>query len=228
MNHLEIETLLNDYADNALPPVRRAAVERHLVECPSCREELEWQQSLRREARDLPLGIAPSRDLWPEIAARIDRHKSVEVDFRDRPTTSSSRWTTRGWLAAAAVLLIVLSSGVTALLLRSGDPPLAIAPPSTRPAEPVITALAAFRPAEAEYLRTADELTAMLEAQRDVLAPETVATIEENLRIIDQAITEARTALLADPQNRELSDMLSGVYRRKVELLQSAVLLSQS
>ena len=152
----------------------------------------------------------------------------VEVDFRDQSTTGGSRWTRRGWLAAAAVLLIVLSSGVTALLLRSGASPLAIGSPPAQPAEPVVTALAAFRPAEAEYLRTADDLTAMLEAQRDVLAPETIATIEENLRIIDQAIAEARTALLADPHNRELSEMLSGVYRRKVELLRSAVLLSQS
>jgi anti-sigma factor RsiW len=38
MNCHELETLLCDYVDGTLPPERKAAVERHLAECPSCTE----------------------------------------------------------------------------------------------------------------------------------------------------------------------------------------------
>jgi hypothetical protein len=130
------------------------------------------------------------------------------------------RWSA---LAAAAVVLVVLSSGATAYLLRAR----AAAPVAAAPAAAPRTnsALVAFRPAEMEYLSTVEALQAELAARRDELSPETVAVIEANLRIIDQAIAEARAALEADPRNPDLPLHLSGVYRTKVELLQSALLL---
>jgi anti-sigma factor RsiW len=87
------------------------------------------------------------------------------------------------------------------------------------------TALAAFRPAEREYQAAVDDLARVLETRRSSLAPETVATLEHNLAIIDAAIAESRAALVNDPNSRELTDMLSSTYDAKVQLLRRAVQL---
>ena len=86
-----------------------------------------------------------------------------------------------------------------------------------------MTALAAFRPAEREYQRAVDDLARVLETRRASLAPETVATLEHNLAIIDAAIAESRAALENDPNSRELTRMLSSTYDAKVQLLRRAV-----
>lgn len=88
-----------------------------------------------------------------------------------------------------------------------------------------MTALAAFRPAEREYQRAVDELAQALETRRDDLAPETVATLERNLAIIDAAIAESRQALERDPNSQELTRMLSATYDAKVRLLRNTVQL---
>jgi hypothetical protein len=91
-------------------------------------------------------------------------------------------------------------------------------PPAT--ARPV-GALAAFRQSEGTVETLKDEY----ERRRSSLSPETVATIEKNLEIVDHAIAEARAALAKDPSNPDLPLLLSGVYRQKAELLQDAVAL---
>ena len=154
----------------------------------------------------------------------------VEVDFGAARRVRGSRWRGRGVLAAAAVVLVVASSALTATLMRRGGGEVGggvavVQPTQIRAHPPVGTAFAAFEPAEAEYERTLGELRTAVAAGGGVLAPETMATLEANLRIIDQAIAESRAALAADPNNRDLVLMLSGVYGRKVDLLQTAVLL---
>ena len=81
---------------------------------------------------------------------------------------------------------------------------------------------AGFRRAESEYLRTIAELRATLQSQRGVLRPETIAAVEHNLSVVDSAIEEARTALLSDPSNATLLDLLTASYERKVDLLRRA------
>jgi hypothetical protein len=81
---------------------------------------------------------------------------------------------------------------------------------------------ASFRRAEGEYLRTIDELRSTLQVQRAVLKPETVATVEHSLSVVDLAIEEARQALLNDPSNQTLLDLLTASYERKLDLLRRA------
>ncbi|MFL5538840.1 MAG: hypothetical protein ACJ8J0_07585, partial [Longimicrobiaceae bacterium] len=96
-------------------------------------------------------------------------------------------------------------------------------PAAPRAGNAQMTALAAFRPAEREYQRAVDDLARVLETRRASLAPETVATLERNLAIIDAAIAESRAALVNDPNSRELTRMLSSTYDAKVQLLRRAV-----
>lgn len=98
-----------------------------------------------------------------------------------------------------------------------------VSAPSGRAGNGRTTALAAFRPAEQEYQRAVDELVQALETRRADLAPETVATLERNLAIIDAAIAESRQALERDPDSRELTRMLSRTYDAKVQMLRNAV-----
>ncbi len=228
MRHIDVRDRLDDYFDGALPAPEREAVADHLEACAECRGELEGMAALQAETRALPRGIAPPRDLWPGVAARLGgrgaaepagaaEKVAIEVDFRRAVGMR------RALLAAAAVALVALSSGATALLMSRGGGAAPLAVTSGPSGVRSNSALAAFRPTEVEYLGTVERLEAELEARRGALAPQTVAVIEENLRIIDRAIAEARTALEEDPANADLPLLLSGVYRRKVELLQSAI-----
>ena len=78
---------------------------------------------------------------------------------------------------------------------------------------------------EAEYVSQTETLSELLERQRDQLAPETIATLERNLAIIDAAIADSRAALAADPSNPELETLLRAGYEQKVALLERAAQL---
>lgn len=227
MRHERYSELLDDLIDGRLTGRDAARMAEHLGGCEDCRGELEAIASMRAAARELPREIAPSRDLWEGIAGRIAASERpadvVHISAGRAALERRSRWIP---LAAAAVLLVVLSSGITVALLRApGAGPLtgigdAVAPaPAAGRSE---TALAAFRPTQAEYERVIESLRAQLNSRRGSLAPETARVIEDNLRIIDRAIAEAHAALEADPSSTELPLHLSDIYGRKVELLRSA------
>jgi len=58
------------------------------------------------------------------------------------------------------------------------------------------------------------------------LDPKTLRIIARNLRVIDRAIEEARTAVAADPNNTWLQSHLAATMKRKADLLRSATLLA--
>lgn len=231
LEHRHIRERLDHFLDGELPDPERITVQEHLGRCDECLAEVEALRGIRAGALALPREIAPARDLWPGIAARIQSGVPAEppanvirADFgAARRYRGSTVWVIR---IAAALALVVISSSVTAWLLR-GPVPVATLP--QRVVQPqTTTSLAAFAPMEAEYRSAVETLSIELAARRQQLSPETIATVEENLRIIDQAIAEARAALRANPANAEIPLLLSGVYRQKVELLQNAVQLSVS
>lgn len=229
--HPELFERLNDWADEALPEAERDALEQHLAECAPCRAEAAALAALKAEAAALPRELAPPRDLWAGIAERIEGSRVIDLnEARQTSPARAAAWRRWGhWplLAAAAVTLVVASSAVTTALLRQqGDAPVATLPPVQVAPQPVPgTVLAAFRPAEAQYRESIEVLRATLEAGRGRLTPETVATLERNLALIDQAIAESRAALQRDPNSRALLELLNGAYAQKVEVLQQAVQL---
>ena len=52
-----------------------------------------------------------------------------------------------------------------------------------------------------------------------------MATVKENLEIIDQAIDDSRQALRTDPQSQLAQENLFDAFRRKVALLQDTIAL---
>jgi hypothetical protein len=245
MTHEQAWERLDDFAGGELADAEHGAVQAHLRGCAECRAEVDSLRALLDGARFLPREIAPPRDLWAGIAARLEPRAPALVetprapDETPRPEETADPqvipfrrklpWQPPRWLmaAAAAVVLMIGSSLATLLVVgrgaQGGAPdrldPVAAVPPSER----ATTALVAFAPAEQGYQAAIDDLAAVLETRRGELAPETVATLERNLAIIDQAIAESRAALVKDPNSRELTQMLSAVYDTKVRMLQQAV-----
>jgi len=80
--------------------------------------------------------------------------------------------------------------------------------------------------ADAQYDAAVADLEKALKADRDRLDASTIAIVEHNLQIIDQAINQARDALVADPANTYLSSHLVEARRRKLDLLRRATALA--
>jgi|SRR5688572_2005425 anti-sigma factor RsiW len=206
---------LSELADAALPAGEAAAIERHLTGCATCRGELARLRALLGRTATLPSSIDPPSGAWEALRDKL-RPQS-------RPVARSSRPWVREWglRAAAAVLLVAGSSTVTVLVLRSRTAQQVAAVAQSPVATPVAVP-AAVRAVERSYVGVVDELTSTLRAERGALAPETIATLERTLRVIDDAIAEARAALAADPSNAALLDILSANYEQKVQLLRRA------
>lgn len=116
---------LEDLLEGVLPEAERVGLRAHAAECARCGALLADIEGIVTNAATLPL-LEPSRDLWPEIAARIDANVVPMSDARFGRAASSASprrtYTTRQ-LAAAAVALITVSSGATWLLAhRTASP----------------------------------------------------------------------------------------------------------
>lgn len=243
-----MEERLNDYVDEALSATERQEVERHLESCAGCRGELQSLRAVVEATAALPRSPRPPRDLWPDIrdSLRVGRivvrpgeadQERDSIGFLEsaRPRRDATQpWRAYWWpwgagLAAAAALLVITTAAVTMWLVGSGaqrpgtgvpETPVAVAP---GPA----TALASLRSAEGEYARATDRLLEVLEARREDLAPETLALVEENLRVIDEAIGNVWAALESDPGRARSGHLLTSLYSRKIALLQQAVRLPE-
>ena len=216
---------INDLVDRRLPAREARETEQHLERCEACRATYDGLQDVLAAAASAPRAIVPPEDLWPALRREIDRRKEIPLPFVERvaPWTREGRWQARARLAVAAVLLMALSAGATAVYMRADREGLVATRPSADDTRAVPALLpAAVVAAEAGYLRTAESLQAALAARRDSLSPATIATVEHSLRIIDDAIAEARAALLADPASVPLAELLSAHYERKLDLLRRA------
>jgi len=58
-----------------------------------------------------------------------------------------------------------------------------------------------------------------------VFDPKTAATLQKNLAVIDQAISESRAALRAEPANEPAQESLLESFKAKMGLLQDTVAL---
>ena len=198
---LHMEALLNEYVDGTLTARERATVEAHLVDCAGCQAAIVELRALVTAAAALPKSIAPKRNLWTTIDARIVQRATWNVH--------RLRWRA---LAAAAVLVIAL--GMYRFL-----------PPSTAHYRPAGQGWAAV---QADFDRATSELGLILTAERERLRPETIALLERNLAVIDAAIAESRAALARDTASAELRRFYVAAARQKVELLRWAARLAAS
>jgi anti-sigma factor RsiW len=210
---------LSERLDGSLSPEEAGLLDAHLVTCADCRAVLADLERVVMQARALP-AIAPDEDLWPGIAARVAsfaRAEEAPRAVRRRPV-SFGPGITMSWpqLMAAGFALVVLSGGGALYFARGHRATQAALPPNSS------TELAAASHIDPQYAAEVQDLQKVLDERRSQLDPETVKTIEANLKIIDLATNQARQALAADPANPYLKDYLSNQMKRKVELLKQA------
>ena len=107
---------LASYLEGELLEPTRLALEAHAASCAECGSLLADLDAIRHEAAALPT-LEPSRDLWTDIAARIDA-PVVALDDARRTRAAASR---RAWLrpSIAAAALVLVTAGVTHYFTRA-------------------------------------------------------------------------------------------------------------
>lgn len=221
-----IDELLPAWIEDDLGPASREAVSTHLGECLRCAAIVRDITAIRRDAAQLP-ELAPSRDLWNGIAARIES-PVIQLDTR-RPALPQRRtWQ----VAAAAVVLMAATSAVTWTIATNGmglgAPTVAAAPDEklTVAEEPVASLVSAepFAP-EVVYSREINDLRAILAERSNELDSATVAAVTKSLAAIDAAIAEARAAIARDAASPFLHDQLNRALQKKLGVLRTVALL---
>ena len=202
----------------------------HRALCAECTALWAELDQISAQAARLPL-LQPSRDLWQGIEARIGATGQLIGGAADSPRGLHpffSRQTVR--LAIAASLLVTVSSGVTwRLATRGGSSTAAAVPADLASGVDRETAeelhLASFQSSVQSMDDEIKALEAIVADRRSSLDPRTISILEENLQVIDRAISESRAALVADPASRFLSEQFTRAYSSKLTLLRDAATL---
>ncbi len=188
-------------------------------------------RALLARVGELPRTIEPPAEAW----AGIQRGIVAPVTAARQPASPRrplAFWQQPVFLAAAAALLVVGSSALTVKFTGSGAAdvrrPVAVGPAAERPRSGGPATLAEFTVIENDYIRMASQLSEAVQSDESPLAPETIAKLNESLRVIDMAILEARRALAGDPANKEIVDLLSGSYEQKLDLLRRTAEMARS
>lgn len=237
---------LNDFVDEVLSEVEASPLRRHLEGCMECRAEILALRRLRSEALALPRGITPGRDLWAGIRSGIEADRfarPLELPLRNtQPEVHPLRQYWRSLVSAAAAL-VVLTTSVTMVLLRPTAPegqsevllprvslPMASGAVQTTGLQGGASmpggGVTRLQAATESYERAAADLLAAFTERKSQLRPTTVATVEQNLRVVDEALRRAHAALAADPANPDLNSAMTSTWQRKVDLLDKAVRLT--
>jgi hypothetical protein len=271
---------LADFLERDVPESARAEMEAHALSCGDCGPLLADLRRLRIDAANLP-ELAPSRDLWDGISARIET-PVVELSGRNEGTTSVRRrlFSREVWLGLAAAGLVGITATVTHEVTKRSIAPATQTVAASRPSadtSPTATlyspaaASASSAPSSAVASNSADamaarnftrdsmkfaprppvkvgapsarlasnakpsaeetydneiaKLRAVLRSRRGDLDSTTVAVVDKNLKIIDDAISQCRLALQKDPASRYLMQSLNDALDSKVQLLRTAATL---
>jgi hypothetical protein len=116
----------------------------------------------------------------------------------------------------------MVTSGAVYYTVGREAPPPAPVMVQQPPIAPGPTGLPVSARAGAAFDLAVGELEQVLAQGRSRLEPKTLKIIEDNLRVIDRAIAEARAAIAADPANGYLSGQVAANMHRKLEILRSA------
>jgi hypothetical protein len=243
------------YLEGDLTPAEQATADEHLVECAQCRELVAELRAISAEAGALPMLTPSRElwsGIEARIAAPVTQLTSAPSMVR---RTQRPAWryaiAAAALIAASAgtTYLVTARRGGTAAPVVSiaqrptvtrDDSARTVAPATTATTTPTRVAPAPVPPTNATLAsshsrrelsaaRVYDSEITMLDSlvhtRRSSLDPKTVAVIEHNLKIINQAITESRAALAKDPHSPLLSNQLDNVLGSKVELLRTVAFL---
>jgi hypothetical protein len=202
-------------ADGTLAAARIEIARAHTAGCRECASDVARLTALMTRIRAPYSTVGRVDDLWPDIRARIDRSKVVPLNATIAGAAAGRRvGTLRRLIAVGAVAAALI---VMAITMRQRD--------HNGHSTAVAVDTASFinvADSSHAYEEEARALMNELEMRRSMLRPQTASSIDGDLRTIDDAITETRQALVADPNNPALRRLLASSYKQKVELLKRA------
>jgi len=203
------DVTLNEYADGTLPASQQRVVDAHVSTCGSCRDVVDSVRQLRTAVRQLP-PLSPPRHVWTRIERALRASGA---------TRTSTRWQ---WLAVAAALAVAVLGGMKLSDLRRASSP---APTQAVSGDaPTAQSIAAeLQQAEQHYQNAIAGLERIANSERGSLDPQVASTLEKNLAVVDQAISESRAALKAQPSSEPAQASLLESFRAKIDLLQDTV-----
>jgi anti-sigma factor RsiW len=211
--------VLVDLVDGRLEPAEQRDVERHLEACADCRALVTDLRSIRAAAFMLDRREPPAQ-VW----ARLQSTVAAEPLPRARVLLLPTKQNWPVWLGAAAVLMLATIIGLLPLWNRNAASTTQPVAATAAPEEPTVDSVTAeFEAAEKHYQKAIDDLQTIASKDNGELDPQVAAVLQKNLTVIDQAITESRAALKAQPSSTNAQEGLFDALRSKVALLQETV-----
>lgn len=216
--------VLVDLVDGRLDPAQQRDVERHLEACANCRALVTDLRSIRAAAFMLDRR-EPGAALWAKLQGAIAAEPAPRgrlLAFRGGfGGNGRANWPV--WLGAAAALMLATVIGLLPLMNRNAAQDAAGNGDDAAPEVTVESVAAEFEAAEKHYQKAIDDLQTIANKDTGELDPEVAAVLQKNLTVIDQAISESRVALRAQPSSTNAQDGLFDALRTKVALLQQTV-----
>lgn len=244
MTCAEVEAHLQDLLEGDTDEPTRDRIAVHQLECAACTALIGDLRDIPAQAATLP-DLAPSRDLWAGIESRIGTEvvpfpgagakagiaSSVAVVPGEVSTATSTiarapRRLPASWkvLMAASTLVAATATITWTISTRRPGTQLATAPDTgfalamqgTRNVR-----LTSGPTLDQTYDREIAAIRTIVNTRLPELDSTTVATLQKNLAIIDQAIAACKTALAESPSSAFLLDQLTNAYASKLRVLRS-------
>lgn len=155
--------------------------------------------TLARAVRDLDRDIQPTRDLWPGIERQIASY----------PQRHRNDWLYKVMPYAMAASLLI---AVTALILS-------VTQVGSREELKYVSLERSIGEMQNEFMAVRNPAIQQFEAANRGLDRETLLLLRKNIEIIEKARKEIELALLANPENLRLIDMLMRVHQQELNLL---------
>jgi hypothetical protein len=237
MNCERFNDQLMDYLEHDVDAATRASVEHHAVTCVDCGALLADIRKLRVDAANLP-ELAPSRDLWSGIAARIE---TPVVPIGAGATSSvagegnvprASRRVVRRVLNAALIAASLVAAAMIGYGARDTEREIAQAVAPTVPMEPSVVAPDGPLPTQVAELPDAAAAPAGSVPDRATptpaaATPATPRAVEVQLAVAklsaDYDREIARLRVLIDQRRSQLDPTTVSVIERNLAVIDTAI-----
>jgi hypothetical protein len=221
----QLEERLSDWLDHDVDPATRTMMERHVAACAQCTALVADLASIRRDAASLP-ELVPSRDLWPEIEARIQAPViSLDQPRAARAASGRSGLRRAWWLGAAAAGLVAVTAGVTYYMTMQTTPhdPVFATTPAVVPTVDTAAPVEVTQPAVALASET-EQRTPQPDERSVASAPARTNEAEQS----EYARDVAQLRAIVSERRTELDSTTIAVLEKNLELIDRAIAESRA
>lgn len=206
-----------------------SAVTEHLMHCKTCAQIHTELQNILHTAATLPQ-MQLSKNLWPAIQTELDKEKSAELSVTSWIMSLNIFSLKKVAFGCALVVAIFIMIQINPLKKTQPHVKNDVAPSMSTDKRKIEFGNSVFASEKLQYEYAIESMNRALEGQSD----ETEESNDEagsingldqqydtNLMIIDSSIKELEQVVEKEPENKELSDSLLDMYRKKLELMTS-------